>query len=415
MELIYELWLHCACGFEAELTSKTRNAFAGKRFGALEEDFSSLKQKGVPEKVINGLNDTKVFDYAKRMLNYCTENGIRVITMDSEEYPASLRNIYIPPRVLFLKGKKLTLDNEPSMVIVGCRRPTENGKEAAYKIAHKLAQNGTTVIGGMAEGIDGRAHHGAINAGGKTVAVLAGGVDDIYPQSNEDLYYEILEKGTIISERPPKTKVRKYFYAQRNRIMVGLSRSIMIVEGRIGSGTSITANIATDENRDILAVPGNPVYWQSALPNSLIADGAQIVKNMDMPIDYIKETYPEFFKEKEAVIQNENLNRDETFEQGEGLSQNKDLNKSENRRQGEALSRDEGLGESKNKSDDFSGVNSTEKKILSFLYNCGRVATNEEIAKNCKIAQSTLNSELTMLCIKGKIRQESGGRYVLTT
>ncbi len=369
MDVLQEMWLHAICNFEPETVNTMANVLdkGSTKLQSVEKEIENLKRSGVSADFAERLSEPEYFEQARGILNYCEKNDIRIITRESEDYPEYLTNMELPPRILFAKGERINLNNTLCVAVVGCRKATPHGKEVARQIGHSLAKSGITVVSGMAEGIDAEAHIGALRAGGKTVAVLAGSVDSIYPKSNTKLYYEILKNGMIISERPPKSVVQKYFYRQRNRIVVGVSRGVVVVEGENGSGTSMTVGIATDANRDLFAVPGNPIVKQSQLPNQLIEDGAIMVSTVDRPVEYYKEFFPDFVKTVEESSQSAGIK----------------------------------------------GANPIEEKILRFISDNGGEAINEEIAEACAIPLSSLNSHLTILAIKGILRQESGNRYIL--
>ncbi len=371
--VLKELWLHSVCDFEPDCVSAVLSVFenAENAFGAKVIDHERIKTTGIPKRFVKESAEKSHVTKAEKILEYCNKKGIRIITMESEEYPESLKNVDLPPRILFAIGKKLNFKDNIGVSVVGCRMATLQGKNDAEQIGYTLAQNGITVVSGMAEGVDTEAHKGALRADGTTVAVLAGGVDSIYPRSNKRLYYKILENGTILSERPPGTRVKRYFYQQRNRIIVGLSMGVVIVEGKVKSGTAITARLAVENNKDVFAVPGKPTAWQSSLPNSMISDGAIIVKTLDVPADYYKDRYPEMVKIKEKS--------------------------------------------KKNQSDSkiITGLTDEDKKILDTLSENGGIANTEMIAEKSGIPINRLSGRLTILSIKGIIRQESGNRFIL--
>ncbi len=381
MDILHELWMHCICGFEADKTAQLVRVMnkTGRSFNSEESSYRSLVANGVSEAVAARAGDISFFDEARSILDYCNENNIRIITRMSENYPSYLGYIHLPPRLIFAKGLEVDMNTRISVAVVGCRKPTELGRSSAERIGAGLAKEGLITVSGMAEGIDTSAHWGAIRAGGLTVAVLAGGVDVVYPMSNRKLYDEITEHGMIISERPPTVRGKEYFYEQRNRIVTGLSRGTVVVEGTSKSGTSMTARLALEENRDIFAVPGNPMNRQSQLPNTLINDGAVIVSDFDVPAKFYRENNPEFFgnnADKTPKKSAEPMTAEST--PIEDIKQLKD-----------------------------------EERILNYISERGGVATNDEIAAACGIPQSKLNGKLTMMSLKGMLRQESGNRYVI--
>ncbi|MFC1511370.1 DNA-processing protein DprA [Candidatus Margulisiibacteriota bacterium] len=204
---------------------------------------------------------------------------INVLTLDDEAYPEVLKNIYDPPPVLYVKGQ---LDsNVKTLAIVGTRRASRYGLEIAKKLAFELASLGITIVSGMALGIDTAAHKGAIEAGGKTLAVFGCGVDNIYPPSNRDLAKEIEKSGALVSEFPLGTGTEKGHFPRRNRIISGLSLGTIVVEGHYDSGAMITAKHALDEGREVFAVPGNVQLDQSKGPHWLIKQGAKLVESVD--------------------------------------------------------------------------------------------------------------------------------------
>lgn len=371
MEILYELWLHTMCDFEPETVEKAVVLFEnqGRRFSSNMAERHKLAEAGLSPKLADRIGEAEYFRYAQEILDYCSDNDIRIIDKDSEEYPQLLKNINSPPRILFVKGKRIDFNNSLCVSIVGSRKATPQGKAVAREISKSLAAEGIVVVSGMAEGIDAEAHRGAIEAGGKTVAVLAGSVDTIYPKSNQKLYYDILEGGTVISERPPGTVVKPYFYQQRNRIIVGLSQGTVVVEGALQSGTAITARLATDNDRDVFAVPGNPMVNMAELPNSLICEGAMIVDKISRPLEYYKETKTAYF--------------------GKTLPQKQE------------------------EEERFKSFSEDDRAILDFIAGRGGVADAEEIAQELGLAPSVMGTRLTVLCIRGILRQESGNRYVV--
>lgn len=200
--------------------------------------------------------------------------NIRHITTKSKEYPSLLKEISHPPQRLWLKGAKLN-NTEKRLTVVGTRNPTLYGRRTVEKLIKEVAASGVTIVSGLAIGIDGLAHKAALDAGGKTIAVMAGGLDNIYPPSNQKLGERILiSGGTLISEYPKGTEYFKGNFVARNRIQSGLSEAVLIVEAAEKSGTLITADFAIDQNRIVMAIPGNIDSQVSAGTNQLIKDGA---------------------------------------------------------------------------------------------------------------------------------------------
>lgn len=202
------------------------------------------------------------------------KKGIRAVTRVSEEYPSILTGITDPPPTLYAMGAGL-LSAEKPFAVVGSRACTGEGRMTAHDFSGVLAENGVTVISGMAEGIDTAAALGALDAGGRTVAVLGCGADVIYPRFNEPLYRRILETGgTIVSEHAPGVGPQRGFFPRRNRIISGMSEGILVVEGDERSGARITANLALEQGKELFAVPGSIYSPRSRTPNELIYNGA---------------------------------------------------------------------------------------------------------------------------------------------
>lgn len=206
---------------------------------------------------------------------------IKTIKLEDNLYPEKLRNIYAPPKTLYLLGNAELL-NQESIAIIGCRDCTKYGAENAYKFGYELAISNVCVISGLARGIDSYAHQGAIKAKGKTIAVLGSGLDIIYPPENAKLYKEIImNNGAIITEYPLGSKPEKYHFPERNRIISGLSDGVLVVEAKKKSGTMITVDFALEQGREVYAIPGNISSDSSYGTNELIKEGAIPVTNVN--------------------------------------------------------------------------------------------------------------------------------------
>ena len=202
--------------------------------------------------------------------------GVHVLTWDSPDYPDLLRQISDAPPVLFVRGD-ITPADEWAVALVGTRKATVYGREAARILATDLAQNRVTVVSGLARGIDSVAHKAALDAGGRTLAVLGSGVDCIYPAEHRKLADAIAENGALISDYPLGTQPESSNFPARNRIISGLSLGVVVVEADFKSGALITADFALDQGREVFAVPGGILSPASAGCNRLLRDGASIV------------------------------------------------------------------------------------------------------------------------------------------
>jgi len=201
-------------------------------------------------------------------------SGIRVLTWADEAYPERLKAIDQPPPVLYLRGEVLPQDRL-AVAIVGTRRITAYGRQVTEDLAAYLAQNGVTVVSGLARGVDAVAHQAALKAGGRTIAVLGSGVDRVYPPENAALAQKVIASGALVSDYAPGTPPEASNFPPRNRIISGLAAAVVIVEAGETSGALITAQFAADQGREVFAVPGNILAVQSKGTNRLIAQGAR--------------------------------------------------------------------------------------------------------------------------------------------
>jgi len=200
----------------------------------------------------------------------------RKIEKENSEYPDLLRHIYFAPEKLFVDGEILASDSN-AIAIVGTRRATDYGLRQCEKLSFDLAVRGITIVSGMALGIDTAAHRGAIKAGGRTIAVLGSGHDNIYPPENRPLYSEIVKNGAVVSEYPPDMIPQRANFPRRNRIISGMSKGVIVIEAPQRSGALITANFALEQGREVFAMPGNVSSAKSSGANRLIKEGAALV------------------------------------------------------------------------------------------------------------------------------------------
>ncbi len=200
-----------------------------------------------------------------------------IITLHDANYPVQLKEIADPPAVLYLQGNPSLLHNT-QIAIVGSRNPTPPGQENAWQFAASLSRMGVTITSGLALGIDGAAHKGALQNGGTTVAVTATGLDRVYPARHRKLAHEIVEKGLIISEMPIGTPPKPQYFPRRNRIISGLSVGTLVIEAARSSGSLITARLALEQNREVFAIPGSIHNPLARGCHDLIRQGAKLVE-----------------------------------------------------------------------------------------------------------------------------------------
>ncbi len=234
--------------------------------------------------------------------------GVRALTWHDPAYPAKLREIHDQPPVLYVRGQ-LTPADEWAVAVVGTRRASVYGRQAAEELAGGLAHNRVTAVSGLARGIDSIAHRTALQAGGRTIAVLACGLDLVYPPEHLRLAQEITERGALISDYPLGTQPRSEYFPRRNRIMSGISLGVLVVEGSVTSGALITARQALDQNREVFAVPGSIYSPGCRGTNKLIQEGeAKLVTHVQdilVELNLTMATYQMEMKELAPVDESE--------------------------------------------------------------------------------------------------------------
>lgn len=252
------------------------------RFGGPEGIFSATRASlsSFSTALADNVEAFTDWDWVEKELELIDEKGARVITYDDAEYPASLKEINDPPCLLYAMGQG-RMSGPASVAIVGTRHPTHYGLKMSEVLARDLSARGVTVVSGMARGCDTAAHRGALKAAGATVAVLGTGIDVPYPRENRRLYDEIAEKGLVVSEFAVFTPPAPYNFPKRNRIISGLSSGVVVVEAALRSGALMTARLALEYNRDVMAVPGPATSCRSSGTNRLIKDGAFLVECAD--------------------------------------------------------------------------------------------------------------------------------------
>ncbi len=333
----------------------------------------------------NSLLD-KSLDRAEEIYRKCQRCGARVLTYEDEFYPEALRNISSPPYVLYVKGQNINLNDEFCIGVVGTRNSTSYGGNITARFCSQMAQMGIAIVSGMARGIDSVAAYSALKAQGLTVAVLGCGIDIVYPISNKELYKRIEKHGMIISEYPPGMHPAVWTFPRRNRIIAGLSRGVVVIEGSKKSGSLITARFAEEFSRDLFAVPRSIDGSGLDGTNALIKEGA-------IPMTCVEdliEQYPELANKKEKTYQE--VLPDNVFYQN--IEQCKD-----------------------NIADCGPDINSVmekvktdiEKQIIQFIsYDAKHI---DNIAESLNMGLAELSTKLCMLEMSGIIEQLPGRCY----
>ena len=230
------------------------------------------------EKIVSSIIQEKKRIDADEDLKTIDRLGIHLLSFQDDKYPQNLLHTFNPPSFLYIRGNFKERDRD-AVAMVGTRRATIYGKMMVRKLARDLAKEGLTIVSGMARGVDTAAHLGALEAGGRTVAVLGCGVDVVYPPENRKLMTDIMESGVVISEFPLGTPPEGINFPRRNRIISGLSKGVVVVEAPLRSGALITADFALEEGREVFAVPGNINSPYSQGTNRLIKQGAKLVED----------------------------------------------------------------------------------------------------------------------------------------
>jgi DNA processing protein len=221
----------------------------------------------------------------KEQIQQYEKNEIKVITILDENYPSLLKEIYQPPWVLFAKGNISLLEKQPKLAVVGSRQATQYGKSAIRLLFPPLVEKGVVIVSGLANGIDTLAHENAMKNGGDTIAVIAGGLNHIYPKENIELATEMMKTQLVVSEYPPNTKPERWHFPARNRIISGMSNGTFIIEAKRKSGSLITANYAVNEGREVFSLPGSIFNPYSLGTNDLIQQGAKPVMSSEDILD----------------------------------------------------------------------------------------------------------------------------------
>lgn len=288
-DCVYWLRMHEIQGLGRQTTYQLLKAF-----GSAEAIFAASHanlRKVVSDDIANQIKAETVSDQIKITLEWLAEPNNHLITLADEDYPRLLLETSDPPPILFAKGQ-LSCLQQPSIAIVGSRNPTAQGEKNAHDFAMLLAEFGFTIVSGLAIGIDAAAHRGALASKGKTIAVVGTGLDIVYPAKHRELAHEIIKQGLLISEFSLGTPSLPQNFVQRNRVISGLSMGCLVVEASLQSGSLITAKFATEQDRDVFAIPGSIHSPQSKGCHQLIKQGAKLV---DAVQDIVHELKSEHF------------------------------------------------------------------------------------------------------------------------
>ena len=261
----------------AKTYQKLLSAF-GSPAAVFDANAEALKQAGFSELLISNIQKSKDSVAVQADLDWLQQaDNHYIVTVDCADYPKMLKQTSNPPPLLYVRGDFSVL-NDPQIAIVGSRNPTQGGLAAAYDFSNYLGKTGLCITSGLALGIDGKAHHGALDAGAPTIAVIATGIDRVYPARHRDLAHKIVQNGAIVSEFPIGTQPKAENFPRRNRIISGLSYGTLVVEAALRSGSLITARLAMEQNREVFAIPGSIHNSLARGCHQLIRQGAKLVE-----------------------------------------------------------------------------------------------------------------------------------------
>ncbi len=380
MDIIFHIWLHLkACIVPREVHRLIRE------FGSVKQIYLSDKEKlqnhGVSNPTILQALMDKNLKKAEQEIRRAEELGILLLAYGTEQYPSILCELADPPLLLYVLGDATVLHNRNAFCIVGTRRSTAYGMSAALGISEQLARCGMVIVSGVAMGIDSGAHRGAIRAQGKTIGIMGCGLNVDYPSENAELRDKITKHGALISEFPLDTPPLPGNFPIRNRLLSGFSLGVAVIEAGERSGALITAKYALEQGRDVYALPGNISNPMSKGTNQLIAEGASVLLSAEAILTEYILRYPSYFQIQEFIEGKE----EEERKGEEPLKEYKELHKV--------------------------SLSDAEKAVYKVLRK-EPLHTNE-IVRLSGLSVPEVQSSITMLQIKGKLKEHPGSRFSL--
>ncbi len=290
-DIVYWIWLSLAVTPDSRVFKKLISNFAGAKEIYEAELYELSKYIGTRSSDRSRLAEKDLTEAAK-ILEFCEKNNVGIVTYADENFPESLREIPTPPVLLYYRGTFPDFNKNFAVAMVGTRSISDYGRNVAFNVAYDLASAGSIIVSGMAMGIDGISHAGALAADGITVAVIGTGINVCYPEGHLRLAREIVKRGCVITEFPPGTKPSRTTFPKRNRLISGLSATTLVVEGKERSGSLITARHAIEQRKVVYALPGSVDQKNSQATNMLIKNGAMLFTCADDVIRDFKDVYP---------------------------------------------------------------------------------------------------------------------------
>lgn len=405
------IWLATRKGVSDRLKVTLLERFSDPEqiYFAAKRDYEEME---LTVKEVKSLQD-KNLDGARKILDDCTKAGLQVMTFHDGIYPKRLKNIPDPPVVLYYKGRMPDLDDTPTIGVVGTRKASAYGLNAAKKLGYQIAACGGIVVSGLAEGIDAFAMQGALTAGMPVVGVLGCGAEQIYPLSNRALFADTRKYGCIVSEYPPGTVPKGYHFPVRNRIISGMSDGVLVVEAPDRSGALITAGRAAEQGRDVFVVPGNIDVVTAQGSNALLRDGGiSVSTGWDVVSEYLNR-YPGKITNNLGGAQLRTPVQQTRTDQLQVAQKVKNIAPKRREKQSEVK---KVIDKQENEPYiDFTkipGLTEHERILTALLLGGPKVV--DELMAQCGLPASAVNSSLTMLELKGFIRRLPGKFIELT-
>ena len=406
--LVHWIWLATRSGMGDSLKRTIADSFpdAEDAYYAAEEDLATLV--GMTSGAMEALLDKDLAE-AEQILEKCRKKQIKICTYQDTEYPARLKNISDPPMVLYYKGQIPNMDDVPVIGVVGTRKASAYGMTVAADMGYQIARCGGIVVSGAADGIDSMAMQGALLADKPVVAVLGCGADVVYPARNKKLYGDTEQQGCLITEYPPEEKTLGWHFPRRNRIISGLSNGVLVVEAPEGSGALITARRAADQGRDVFVVPGNIGVASCMGSNALLREGAISVScGWDVVSEYAY-LYPDSVQESKArsvagqVVSGQEKQAPMVAQKPKIPGCKKEIDKKKEKKPIDNL----GNRGYSDQSTSFPSLTDEEQQIL---FGVEESCLVDDLIARLKMPAGKVLSGLTMLQIKGFVRQLPGNR-----
>ncbi len=366
-----------------------------RHFGSLEEawlsDRKSLRAAGISHNLVNEICKMRGNTDPDEQMEDLKRRGITAIHLRSDKYPELLAETPDAPTVLYAKGEIHARDNG-GIAVIGSRAATRYGRQMCETLSGGLASLGITVVSGLARGIDSIAHRSTLEAGGRTIAVLAGGLDYIYPSENLGLSRDIAGNGCLLTEYPVGMRSRKEHFPRRNRVISGLCRGVVVVEAAMKSGAMLTVRWALEQGREVFAVPGNATSPKSAGTNWLIQQGAKLTSSVDDILDELSTFY----------------DLDEMSTRHEGVSTATQIVETNSPETGI-----DGSTKPKPRPVMIETHSKTEEDIVAILSTASKPVHVDEIVRKARISVDSANSALTMMEVRGIVRCVEGTLFEL--